>query len=100
MQQKLQRAIVKNGCQKLTWIMLTDTQNRRSLETLCTVHYRFENGFYGLSDILTVFVFQEHIDKALESKFKTPVWLDDIICVTNGTAGDRERELRGTLSKL
>ena len=33
-------------------------------------------------------------------EFKTPVWLDDIICVTNGTAEDRERELRETLSKV
>ena len=40
-----------------------------------TGHYRFKKGFYGLSDIPTVF--QEHIDKVLE--FKTPVWLDDII---------------------
>ena len=43
-------------------------------------------------------MFQEHIDKVLE--FKTPVWLDDIICVTNGTEEDHERELRDVLSKL
>ena len=59
-------------------------------------HYRFKEGFYGLSDTLTVF--QEHIDKVLE--FKIPVWLDDIICVTNETAVDSERELREILSKL
>ena len=46
-----------------------------------TGHYRFKKGFCGLSDIPTVF--QEHEDTVLE--FKTPVWLDDIICVTNGT---------------
>ena len=34
-----------------------------------TGHYRFKKGFYGLSDIPTVF--QEHIDSVLE--FKTPV---------------------------
>ena len=58
--------------------------------------YRFKKGFYGLSDIPTVF--QEHIDKVLE--FKTPVWLDDIICVTNGTIEEHEEELREILSKL
>ena len=44
-----------------------------------TGHYRFKKGFYGLSDNPTVF--QENIDKILV--FKTPVWLDDIICVRN-----------------
>ena len=58
--------------------------------------YRFKKGLYGLSDIPTVF--QEHIDKVLE--FKTPVWLDDIICVTNGTIEEHEEELREILSKL
>ena len=61
-----------------------------------TGHYRFKKGFYGLSDIPTVF--QEHIEKVLE--FKTPVWLDDIICVTNGTIDDHEREIREVLTKL
>ena len=59
-------------------------------------HYRFKKGFYGLSDFPTVF--QEHIDKVLE--LKTPVWLDDIICVTNGTIEEHEQELREVLSKL
>ena len=61
-----------------------------------TGHYRFKKGFYRLSDIPTVF--QEHIDKVLE--FKTPVWLDDIICVTNGTMDEYEREVREVLTKL
>ena len=61
-----------------------------------TGHYRFKKGFYGLSDIPTVF--QEHIDKVLE--FKTPVWLDDIICVTNGSIDDHEKELQEVLKKL
>ena len=52
-----------------------------------TGHYRFKKGFYGLSDIPTVF--QEHIDSVLD--FKTPVWLDDIICVTNGDIEDHEK---------
>ena len=61
-----------------------------------TGHYRFKKGFYGLSDIATVF--QEHIDKVLE--YKAPVWLHDIICVTNGTVEKHEQELREVLSKL
>ena len=61
-----------------------------------TGHYRFKKRFYGLSDIPTVF--QEHIDKVLE--FKTPFWLDDIVCVTNGTIEEHEQELREVLSKL
>ena len=61
-----------------------------------TGHYRFKKGFYGLSDIPTVF--QEHIDAVLE--FKTPVWLDDIICVTNDSIEDHEKEVREVLTKL
>ena len=61
-----------------------------------TGHYRFKKGFYGLSDIPTVF--QEHIDSVLE--FKTPVWLDDIICVTNGSIKDHEKEVREVLIKF
>ena len=60
-----------------------------------TGHYRFKKGFYGLSDIPTVF--QEHIDLVLE--FKTPVWLDDIICVTNRTIDEHEQEGREVLNK-
>ena len=61
-----------------------------------TGHYRFKKGFYGLSDIPTVF--QEHIDRVLE--FKNPVWLDDIICVTNGSIEEHEKEVREVLMKL
>ena len=61
-----------------------------------TDHYRFKKDFYGLSDIPTVF--QEHIDKLLE--FKTPIWPDDIICVTNGTIDEHEQEVRELLNKL
>ena len=61
-----------------------------------TGHYRFKKGFYGLSTIPTVF--QEHIDALLE--FKTPVWRDDIICVTNGSIEDHEKEVREVLTKL
>ena len=38
------------------------------------------------------------MNKVLE--FKTPVWLDHIICVTHETAEEHERELRDILSKL
>ena len=61
-----------------------------------TGHYLFKKGFYGLSDIPTMF--QEHFDAVLE--FKTPVWLDDIICVTNGNIEDHEKEVREVLTKL
>ena len=61
-----------------------------------TGHYRFKKCFYGLSDIPTVF--QEHIDRVLE--FKTPVWLDDILCVTNGSIEEHEKEVREVLMKL
>ena len=43
-------------------------------------------------------MFQEHIDTVLE--FKTPVWLDEIICVTNGNIEDHEIEVREVLTKL
>ena len=56
-----------------------------------TGHYRFKKGFYGT-------VFQEHIDRVLE--FKTPVWLDDIICVTNGRIEEHQKEVREILMKL
>ena len=61
-----------------------------------TGHYRFKKAFYGLSDIPTVF--QEHIDKVLE--FKTPVRLDDIIYVANGTIDEHEQEVLEVLNKL
>ena len=61
-----------------------------------TGHYRFKKGFYGLADI--PIVYQEHIDKRLE--YKTPVWIDDFICVTNGTIDEHEREVREVLNKL
>ena len=43
-------------------------------------------------------MFQEHIDGVLE--YKIPVWLDDIICVTNGSIEDHEKEIREVLMKL
>ena len=61
-----------------------------------TGHYRFKKSFYGFSDMPTVF--QEQIDKLLE--FERPVWLDDIICVTNGTKDEHEQEVQEVLNKL
>ena len=61
-----------------------------------TGHCRFKKGLYGLSDFPTVI--REHIDKVLE--FKKIFLLDDIICVTNGTIEDNEREVREVSSKL
>ena len=43
-------------------------------------YYRYKKGFYGLTDISTIF--QENIDRTLE--YCTPAWLDDIIVVTRG----------------
>ena len=43
-------------------------------------------------------MFQELIDTVLD--FKTLVWLDDIICVTNGSIEDHEKEVREVLTKL
>ena len=33
-------------------------------------------------------------------EFKTPVWLDDIICVTNGTIDEHEQEVREVLNRF
>ena len=33
-------------------------------------------------------------------EFETPVWLNDIICVTNGTIDEHEQEVREVLNKL
>ena len=33
-------------------------------------------------------------------EFETPVWLDDFICVTNGTIDEHEQEVREVLNKL
>ena len=62
---------------------------------LC-INYRFLTGFYGLADIPTIF--QERIDKTLE--FKHPVWLDDIIIVTKGSAEKHEADIKETMKKL
>ena len=43
-------------------------------------------------------MFLEHIDIVFE--FKTPVWLDDIVCVTNGSIEHHETKLREVLTKL
>ena len=58
-----------------------------------TGHYCFKKGFYGLSDFPTVF--QEHIDTVLE--FKTPVWLDDNICVTTVTLKTTRKKYESSL---
>ena len=93
------------GCQRLIWTMLMGRQNypKKQQNTVFSIiggdftgHCQFKKGFYWLSDIPTVF--QEHIDKVLE--FKTPVWLDDIICVTYRTIDEHEREVREVLNKL
>ena len=52
-----------------------------------TGYYRFLKGFYGSTDIPTVF--QEKIDQTLENKH--PAWLDDSIIVTNGSKEQQKR---------
>ena len=59
-------------------------------------YYRFKKGFYGLTDIPTIF--QEKIDRTLE--YSTPAWLDDIIVVTRGDRKDHEKKLFDVLKKL
>ena len=58
--------------------------------------YRFQKGFYGLADILTVF--QEKIDQTLDNKH--PAWLDDIIVVTKGSKEEHKKELTDVLTRL
>ena len=75
-----------------------------NLDTLCIFHIRgrlhwtlpLRKRFFRLFVYPTVF--QEHLDKVLE--FGTPVWLDDIVCVANGTTEDHVQELREILSNL
>ena len=91
-------------CRKSIWITSIVKQNypkkQHCLFSIIggdfTGHHFFKKGYYGLSDVPTVF--QEHIDTVLE--FQTPVCLDDIICVTNGSIKDHEREVREALTKL
>ena len=104
-QERLPRTTGRFGCRRSTWttygqVKLSKKASRHCVFSIIvgdfTGHYRFKKGLYGLSDV--PIVFQKHIDKVLE--FKLPVWLEDIICVTNRTADDNERELREMLSKL
>ena len=59
-------------------------------------YHRFKKGFYGLTDISTIF--QEKIDRPIE--YCTPAWLDDIIVVTRGNEQDHEKKLFDILNKL
>ena len=94
---------MKDGCQWLIWIAPTDRrsypkkhQNIAYFQSLEAISRDITDSRKASTSCLTVF--QEHKDKVLE--FKKPLWLDDIICVTNGTADEDERELRDILSKL
>ena len=59
-----------------------------------TGYYRFLKGFYGLTDIPTIFqtIFQERIDKTQE--FKHATLLDDIIIVTKRKIEEYETEVK------
>ena len=87
------------------WLCLGTSQSiQGSLEALWIFHnwwrlhrpLPFQEKLLRAYDLPTVF--QEDIDKVLD--FKTPVWLDDIISVTNGSVDDHNRDLREVLAKL
>ena len=59
-------------------------------------YYSFEKGFYGLSDIPTIF--EEKIDRSLN--YRTPVWLDDIIIVKRGDKKNHRDKLFTKLEQL
>ena len=61
-----------------------------------TGYYQFKKGFYGLSDMPTIF--QENIDKTLE--YQTPAWQDDIIIATRSTAEEHMHQVSNVLEKL
>ena len=61
-----------------------------------TGYYQFKKGFYGLSDMPTIF--QENIDKTLE--YQTPAWQDDIIIATRSTAEEHMERGSEILDKL
>ena len=61
-----------------------------------TGYYRLLKGFYGLSDIPTIF--QEKIDQTLGNKH--PAWLDYIIIVTKGPKEQHKKELFEVLTRL
>ena len=61
-----------------------------------TGYYQFKKGFYGLSDMPTLF--QENIDKTLE--YQTPAWQDDIIIATRSTAEEHMERVSEILDKL
>ena len=104
-QQKLQKTTEKFGCQRSTWIMLMGRQNYPKKQQNTVYSQKLGTFHVPLpiqERLLWAFgyhtVFQEHIDKVLE--FKTPVRLDDIIYVTNGTIDEHEQEVLEVLNKL
>ena len=61
-----------------------------------TGFYRFKKGFYGLSELPTIF--QGKMDRTL--KFKTPAWIDDIIIVTRGKKSEHLKQVEEILTDL
>ena len=59
-------------------------------------YYRFLKGFYGPTDIPTIF--QEKIDRTLGHQI--PAWLDDIKIVTRGTKEQHTQKLESVPTKL
>ena len=81
---------------------ITTVEGNQKLRPICrnrgnfTGYNRFLNGFYGLTDIPTIF--QEKIYQTLE--INHPVWLDDIILVTIDSKEEHMKELFDLLIKL
>ena len=60
--------------------------------------YRFLTGFYGLADMPAEF--QKTKDRTLNHSKNTFCFLDDILIVSKGEAGDHEKLVRDVLQKL
>ena len=60
-----------------------------------TVYYRFLKGFYGITDIPTIF--QEKLTRRWK---KHPAWLDGIIIVTKDSKEQHKKELIEVLTRL
>ena len=89
-----------SGRRRLIWITPIDTRNylkKRPNIVYFRLSEETSRDTTGSRKVFTGCQI-EHIDTVLE--FKTPLWLDEIICFTNGNVEDHEREVREVLTKL
>ena len=100
-QPRSRKIMVKFGCQKLIWIIHTDKQNYPEKQPDIMYFQSSAVTLPATTDSKRAFtgyrIYQPDSRSILE--FKTPVWLDDIISVTNGSIDEYERELREVLNK-